>query len=69
MDEIDMAQSHWDLLLAAKINSLRLKAATADEAATDCEECGEEIPLARRKAVPGCTFCVKCQARMEARGW
>ncbi|OHD24619.1 MAG: hypothetical protein A2Y38_16730, partial [Spirochaetes bacterium GWB1_59_5] len=27
----------------------------------DCEECGEEIPLARRRVVPGCRFCVDCQ--------
>ncbi|AGT08203.1 DksA/TraR family C4-type zinc finger protein [Paracoccus aminophilus] len=26
-----------------------------------CEECGEPIPLARRKAVPGVRLCVSCQ--------
>lgn len=26
-----------------------------------CEECGEEIPAARRQAVPGVRFCVACQ--------
>ena len=28
---------------------------------TWCEECGEEIPAARRQAVPGVRFCVVCQ--------
>lgn len=28
---------------------------------THCEECGTEIPLARRKAVPGVCLCVNCQ--------
>ena len=26
-----------------------------------CEECGESIPEARRKAVPGVRLCIKCQ--------
>ena len=26
-----------------------------------CEECGEEIPEARRNAMPGVRLCVKCQ--------
>ncbi|MEO8803596.1 MAG: DksA/TraR family C4-type zinc finger protein [Rudaea sp.] len=26
-----------------------------------CEECGEVIPAARRKAVPGVRMCVACQ--------
>lgn len=29
--------------------------------------CGEEIPEARRIAVPGCRFCVACQAQLERR--
>ncbi len=28
---------------------------------THCEECGKEIPEARRKAVPGVRMCVDCQ--------
>jgi len=31
------------------------------ESLTHCEECGVEIPEARRKAVPGVRFCVACQ--------
>ena len=27
--------------------------------------CGEEIPEARRKVMPGCRFCVECQERHE----
>jgi phage/conjugal plasmid C-4 type zinc finger TraR family protein len=26
-----------------------------------CEECGAEIPEARRQAIPGVRLCVKCQ--------
>jgi phage/conjugal plasmid C-4 type zinc finger TraR family protein len=30
-----------------------------------CEECGEDIPQARRELVPGCQMCVHCQERFE----
>lgn len=30
-----------------------------------CEECGEEIAIARLKANPTTLFCVSCQTRME----
>lgn len=35
------------------------------ESATHCEECGSAIPDARRQAMPGVRFCVKCQAEFE----
>jgi phage/conjugal plasmid C-4 type zinc finger TraR family protein len=31
-----------------------------------CEECGGAIPAARRRALPGVTTCVQCQARGES---
>jgi phage/conjugal plasmid C-4 type zinc finger TraR family protein len=31
------------------------------ESLSECEECGENIPEARRKAVPGVRLCVNCQ--------
>lgn len=34
----------------------------------ECVECGEEIPEARRKAVPGCIYCVTCQKMVENQG-
>jgi len=37
------------------------------ESATHCDECGEPIPEARRKAVPGVRTCVACQSRRDAR--
>jgi phage/conjugal plasmid C-4 type zinc finger TraR family protein len=32
---------------------------------THCEECGEEIPAARREAVPGVRLCVPCQSEHD----
>jgi len=31
------------------------------ESLSHCEECGETIPEARRKAVPGVRLCISCQ--------
>jgi phage/conjugal plasmid C-4 type zinc finger TraR family protein len=37
------------------------------ESITHCEDCGEEIPEARRKAVPGVRRCVSCQSEADDR--
>lgn len=31
------------------------------ESRSDCEECGADIPEARRVAVPGVSLCIACQ--------
>ena len=33
----------------------------AGDSATHCDECGEEVPEARRAALPGVRLCVRCQ--------
>ncbi len=37
------------------------------ESLTHCEECGAEIPEARRNAIPGVRFCVNCQAELDSK--
>jgi phage/conjugal plasmid C-4 type zinc finger TraR family protein len=37
------------------------------ESLTHCEECGVAIPEARRKAMPGVRYCVRCQSEVEKR--
>jgi phage/conjugal plasmid C-4 type zinc finger TraR family protein len=39
----------------------------AGEGTAFCVECGEEIPLARRKVLPGATTCVECQSGLDTR--
>ncbi|ACN16387.1 DksA4 [Desulforapulum autotrophicum HRM2] len=36
------------------------------ESLTHCRICEEEIPQARRQAIPGVYLCVACQAELEA---
>ncbi len=33
---------------------------------THCEECGEPIPEARRKAIEGVRLCIECQTEQES---
>ena len=35
------------------------------ESLSECEECGEAIPEARRKALPGVRLCISCQEEHE----
>lgn len=35
------------------------------ESRADCAECGEPIPEARRKAIPGVRLCVACQTEHD----
>ena len=37
------------------------------KSATHCEECGEPIPEARRKAI-ACQYCLPCQTQLEQAG-
>lgn len=37
------------------------------EGETHCVECGDEIPEARRRAVPGVRACVACQSERDRR--
>jgi len=39
----------------------------AGEGRSDCIECGDEIPAARRRAQPGATTCVACQSGRDDR--
>jgi phage/conjugal plasmid C-4 type zinc finger TraR family protein len=39
----------------------------AGEGRTHCVECGDEIPEARRRALPGASTCVPCQLGRDGR--
>jgi phage/conjugal plasmid C-4 type zinc finger TraR family protein len=58
-DQID--DTVTDAVLAARA---RLAGA---EGETHCVECGEEIPEARRRALPSAHTCVACQSVRDAR--
>lgn len=70
-DIIDNASTLEDLQRDAALSMHRLNHSAVS--ATHCEECGDKLLDARRKAYPGCTMCVECQGEMEfrnkQRGW
>ncbi len=66
MDEGDMAQDYQSRHNADALAAHRLKAcARLAESSAYCAWCEAEIPAARRRALPGCTLCVDCQAGRE----
>lgn len=68
-EEAEMGQLHAihnNLNAVAGVRRKLLEQA-AQPSAEECEECGDEIPEARRKAVPGVQLCVFCQEKHERR--
>ncbi len=68
-EEAEMGQLHAihnNLNAVAGVRRKLLEQA-ARPSAEECEECGDEIPEARRRAVPGVQFCVFCQEKHERR--
>lgn len=53
--------------LAEQSRRAGLTGKTVADSAEFCEDCGDDIPLNRRKAVPGCQRCIACQTRKERR--
>jgi phage/conjugal plasmid C-4 type zinc finger TraR family protein len=65
MDNFDRAQA----IELAAWEALQDEAARGHVAAPGeyfCEDCGEEIPRARREAAPSCTRCLECQTDHES---
>lgn len=65
MDIADNAQAVERLILEQALAGIG--SAAGGESSEYCEGCGEPIPEARRQAVPGCRYCIKCQIEMEGK--
>jgi phage/conjugal plasmid C-4 type zinc finger TraR family protein len=66
-EEAEMGQLHaiHNNMNAVAAVRRQLERQAAEPSAEECEECGDEIPEARRLAVPGCKLCVFCKERQE----
>lgn len=60
---IDQASALEEMMRDHAIQAHRLNHSAVS--ATHCEECGDKLPDARRKAYPGCTMCVECANYVE----
>lgn len=66
MDDTDRASEIEQAMREAAIARARA-GGYGGVAAERCAACGEEIPAARRLAMPGARLCVCCRAREERR--
>jgi phage/conjugal plasmid C-4 type zinc finger TraR family protein len=57
-------QDQIDASVADAVERARSKMPSG-ESLSECEECGKEIPEARREAVPGVKLCINCQETLD----
>ncbi len=57
-------QDQIDASVADAVERARSKLPSGESLA-ECEECGKDIPEARRQAVPGVRLCVSCQESLD----
>ncbi|MBG0621142.1 TraR/DksA family transcriptional regulator [Enterobacter roggenkampii] len=62
-DIIDQANELVEHRLQLAIQKHRID--KNEVSAKHCSECGEDIPEARRVAMPGCQTCASCQEVLE----
>lgn len=54
-------QAQIDASLADALEHIR-EQLPRGESLCECEECGENIPIGRREAMPGVRLCIGCQS-------
>lgn len=71
MDEFDRATEREEQMREDALNEQARRAGltgkTVADSAAVCD-CGEQIPEARRQAIPGVQTCMDCQSEIERRG-
>lgn len=64
-DFIDDITENEPREMAALIEIARGDAGKVGLGAPICAWCGEDIPMERREAMPGCTLCAPCKSQQE----
>jgi phage/conjugal plasmid C-4 type zinc finger TraR family protein len=60
-------QEQIDASIEDELKRLQARRAPEGEGLSECAECGEPIPEARRAAIPGVKLCIDCQSQRDAR--
>ena len=60
-------QEQIDASVEDAVKQARQHLAAARPSLAECEECGDPIPEARRRAIPGVRRCIPCQEEQESR--
>ena len=50
-----------------ELTRMKSRRALVGDSLLECAECGEEIPQARREALPGVKLCIECQTGRDKR--
>ncbi|EDU9840497.1 conjugal transfer protein TraR [Salmonella enterica subsp. enterica] len=66
-DELDHLQVQEDLLTRLHIQAARQQLIRDGESLSECECCGNDIPLRRQQTIPGVRTCTECQRVLEHR--
>lgn len=65
-DDVDVAQSNAERYIQSAIHGVtKALVHLPPDAAVECVECGDEIPKARRDAVPWSRLCIDCAELRE----
>ncbi|HHR4052609.1 TPA: TraR/DksA C4-type zinc finger protein [Salmonella enterica] len=67
-DELYHLQVQEDLLTRLHIQAARQQLRREGESLSECENCGNDIPLRRQQTIPGVRTCTECQRVLEIRG-
>lgn len=60
-------QDQIEASIADELRRMQSRRAPEGESRTECAECEEPIPEARRQAIPGVKLCIDCQSERDAR--
>jgi phage/conjugal plasmid C-4 type zinc finger TraR family protein len=60
-------QDQIDASISDELQRMKARKAPVGESLAHCAECEEEIPEARRKAVPGVKLCIDCASERDGR--
>jgi RNA polymerase-binding transcription factor DksA len=68
-EEAEMAQLHSIHLHMNAVARVRAELAkqALEPSLSECEECGEDIPIERQQLIPGVKLCVHCKTKQERR--
>lgn len=64
-DIYDRAQALEQFQREQAIASQQAASRSSGQTYSHCSDCGDDIPLLRQQAVPGCTRCIDCQQLRE----
>lgn len=61
----DAVNKQIESTICDAIEHVRSRIKKDQESAIYCQECGDTIPEARRKALPGIQYCIVCQTELD----